>query len=244
MSVPTQGERVEHDRAQREYFERTLKDTMVPRATPYLARHVEEALRFAHVSPSDRILEVGCGMGRYTLLLAERGCPVEGLDPSPVLLNRLQEYNHGRFQIPLHCSAIEDATANHTGAFDVILGFFVLHHLHELQKPFAAMATLLKPGGRVVFLEPNPLNILYYLQMLITPGMTWKGDGGIVHMRPHVVFSAMEEAGFKPRALSRFGFLPPFLRNRSWGSRAETFLEAFPPWRTALPFQLFGADRR
>jgi len=243
VRVRTQVTRVEHDRAQREYFERTVKETMVPRATPYLARQVEETLRFAQVSPSDRILEVGCGMGRYTLPLAERGCRVEGLDLSPVLLDRLQGYNRGRFQIPLHCCAIEDVPPDLSGAFDVILGFFVLHHFHELRRPFAAMAPLLKPGGRIVFLEPNPFNILYYLQILITPGMTWQGDGGVVHMRRHVVFSAMKKAGLEPRALSRFGFLPPFLRNRAWGSPVETFLEAFPLWRPALPFQLFGADR-
>ena len=53
---------------------------MVPRDTPCLQRHVDELLRFASVSASDRVLEVGCGMGRYTLLLAERGVRVEGLD--------------------------------------------------------------------------------------------------------------------------------------------------------------------
>ncbi|HLL83694.1 MAG TPA: class I SAM-dependent methyltransferase [Longimicrobium sp.] len=232
----------EHNRQQIDYFERTLKRTMVPAETPYVRRHVEELVAFAGLGPDDRVLEVGCGMGRYTLPLARRGVNVEGLDLAPGLLERLREYAGG-LEIPLHCADIIDHPAELKGRFDAVVGFFTLHHLHDLDLCFAAMAQLVRPGGRIVFLEPNAYNPLYYIQILATPRMTWEGDGGIVQMRRHPVFGAMRRAGLEKQLLRRFGFFPPFLANRPGGAAAERVLERVPLWRAALPFQLFRADR-
>ncbi|MEW6231236.1 MAG: methyltransferase domain-containing protein [Chloroflexota bacterium] len=243
MRQPHQPDSEAYNLRQRHYFERTIKRTMVPKDSPYLRRHVDEALRFASFSPGERVLEVGCGMGRYTLILARQGVRVEGLDLSPVLLDRLQAFNDGRFDIPLHCANIENPPTELEGAFDVVLGFFTLHHLHDLDSGFAAMSRILKPGGRVAFLEPNPFNPLYYLQILITPGITWQGDKGIVRMRPSLIIRAMQSAGLSRLAMVRFGFLPPFLANQRWGSRVEATLERAPIWRALLPFQLFKGER-
>lgn len=232
-----------HNAVQRTYFEGTTKATMVPADTPYIARHVDEVVRLAGITPSDRVLEVGCGMGRYTLPLARRGVNVEGADLSPVLLERLRGYDGGRHDIPLHCADIADPPAALAGRFDVVVGFFMLHHLHDLGLAFAGMSRLLVPGGRAVFLEPNPYNALYYLQIALTPGMTWQGDRGIVKMRRGLVRDAMAQAGFGAFRLERFGFLPPFAANTRLGSRAERVLERFPPWRPMLPFQLFAGAR-
>jgi SAM-dependent methyltransferase len=232
----------EHNRQQIDYFEGTLKRTMIPDETPYVRRHVDELVRFAEIGPDDRVLEVGCGMGRYTLPLARRGVNVEGLDLAPALLERLRAYAEG-LEIPLHCADIIEHPPELRGRFDAVVGFFTLHHLHDLDLCYAAMAKLVRPGGRIVFLEPNAYNPLYYIQILATPRMTWEGDGGIVHMRRHPVFGAMRRAGLEKPLLRRFGFFPPFLANRRGGAAAERVLERVPLWRAALPFQLFRADR-
>ncbi len=104
------------------------------------------------------------------------------------------------------------------------------------------MQALAKPGGRIVFLEPNPFNPLYYIQMLVVPGMSWSGDKGLLNMRRQTVFHAARAAGLVKPALGRFGFLPPFAVNRSWGPRVEERLERVPLWRSLLPFQLFRAE--
>jgi len=230
----------EHNRRQRGYFEKTLKPNLVPVDSPYLNRHVEEALKAAGPASGGRVLEVGCGMGRYTLPLARRGIRVEGLDLSSLLLDRLREFDRERHEIPVHAADVADLPDALTGAFDLVLGFFTLHHVHELGRCFQGVARALKPGGRVVFLEPNALNPLFYVQILVTPGMTWAGDKGILDMRRRKVFSAMREAGFEDLSLARFGFMPPFLANRAWGRRLEAVLEAFPLWHGLLPFQVFG----
>jgi SAM-dependent methyltransferase len=233
----------DHNRVQREYFESSVKRTMVPETTPYIRRQVDELLGFAGVRSDSSVLEVGCGMGRYTLPLADRGVRVEGLDLSPVLLDRLRDYDGGRHEIPLHCADVVDHPRDLDGRFDAVVGFFTLHHLHDLPACFSAMSRFLRPGGRIAFLEPNAWNPLYYLQILLTPHMTWAGDGGVAKMRREVLFGAMRSAGFVRPELRRFGFFPPFLANRPWGARAERSLESIRGWRPLLPFQLVGGER-
>jgi SAM-dependent methyltransferase len=229
-----------HNIRQRSYFESTVKRTMVPTRTPYLERHVDQMLRFARISPPDRVMEVGCGMGRYTLMLAERGIDITGMDLSPVLLDRLRAFADGQADMPLYSADVLDPPAELRHQFDAVIGFFTLHHLHDLGGCFSSMTQLLREGGRVAFLEPNALNPLYYLQIALTPRMTWRGDGGVARMLTHVVLGAMRKAGLVDLRVRRFGFFPPFIANRRLGGSVESYLERFPLWRPFLPFQLFG----
>jgi SAM-dependent methyltransferase len=232
-----------HNLRQTSYFERRLKKTMIPRDTPYLRRHIDEAVRFAQIGLRDHVLEVGCGMGRYTLLMAVMGLRVAGMDLSQVLLDRLQGYNGGRFDIDLYCADLEAPPAEMLGRFDVVAGFFVLHHVHDLDGALRGAGAMLKPGGRAVFVEPNPLNPLYYVQILLTPGMSWRVERGMTRMRPTVMRRCMAEAGLVGFGVEGFGFLPPILANRGWARPVELELERFRPWRRFLPFQLFLGHR-
>ncbi len=242
MARPTQPDIAAHNRAQIEYFEHAGKEAMRPTSTPYVERQVDALVGFAGLAAGDHVLDVGCGMGRYTLPLAERGLSVQGIDLSSTLLERLQAFNAGRHDIPVHCGDILQLPESLDGTFDAAVGFFTLHHLHDLSASFAAMARLVRPGGRIVFLEPNPLNVLYYIQLAVAPNMSWQGDKGILDMRPRTVFGAMHDAGLRSPALKRFGFFPPFAANRPLGARLERGLERVPLWHRLLAFQLFRGD--
>ncbi len=184
-----------HGEHQREYYQAWHHPNLEPRVeTPYLRRHLEASLRAAGLEPAGapsgppatvalgnwfhrpRVLEIGCGAGRYTLLLAARGIAVEGLDVAPNLLARLRSHAPPGSELPLHCADLESPSRSLDGAFDVVLGYFVLHHLGNLDICLQSVARLLKPGGRAVFVEPNPWNALYYLQIAVTPSMTWGGS--------------------------------------------------------------------
>lgn len=209
----------------------------------YLQHHLDEFLRYTGIVPGNRILDIGCGMGRYTIPLAARGIKIEGMDISPFLLGKLKEYNDSGVEIPLYCLDILDYLPEMTDSFDAVVGFFALHHMHDLRRCFSAMVKVVKPGGRVAFLEPNAYNILYYVQIMITPTMTWKGDGGMAKMRPRVVFPAMKAAGLTSLSLHRFGFFPPFIANQGWGMQLEKRLEKFPVWWLLLPAVVFCGER-
>ena len=237
-------QRQAHNQQQVGYFSSRTKATMVPNATPYVLRQIDRTVSFAGIKKGDTILEVGCGMGRYTFSLAERGFHVHGLDLTRFLLDKLAAYNGGRYDIPFYCTDIVEYPSELAERFDAVVGFFVLHHLHDMDACFGAMAEMVRPGGCIVFLEPNPFNPLYYLQILITPGMTWEGDGGIVLVRRRMLFDVMRRAGLADLELIRLGFFPPFVTNRRCGSALESILERVPIWRPFLPFQLIKGIKK
>lgn len=231
-----------HNRVQRNYYERAFKPRMRPVDSPYLRRQVDALWAFGGLRAGERVLEIGCGMGRYTLPLHDRGLAVEGLDLSPVLLGHLRRFAGAR-AIPLHEADLVDHAPALAGAFDAVVGFFVLHHLHDLPASFRAVADLLRPGGRAVFIEPNPYNPLYYAQILLSPDMTWEGDRGIVDMRRAKLEKAARGAGLSGAALARFGFFPPRLANLPGAGAVEACVARVPGLNPLLPFQLFRADK-
>jgi SAM-dependent methyltransferase len=232
-----------HNLRQRTYYDRAPKANMLPSGSPYPRRHIAQVIQAAGLRPGQRVLEVGCGMGRYTLLLAEHGLQVTGMDLSPVLLAWLRKYSPEAIKIPLFSADLLELPISPAVKFDVVFGGFMLHHLHDIQACLNAVAQWVRPGGVVAFLEPNPYNPLYYIQIALKPGMTWEGDRGMLNMRRSVLFPALQAAGFLEPNLTRFGFFPPFLANLSWGGQVERWLEAFPLWRGLLPFQVFTARR-
>lgn len=246
MNPGTQFQR--HNQAQIDYFAARPKPRMVPRDTPYVRRQIERLLDFGGIRPEDRLVEVGCGMGRYTVPLVEMGYRVEGLDLTGALLDQLREFLGPDRQIPLHHGDVTDLAAPLAGGFDAVIGFFTLHHVHDLGRCMDAMARMLRPGGPILFLEPNPYCLLYYAQVALgtvglIPHMSWQGEKGILKMRRGPVFAAFAAAGLVRPRLARFGCMPPLLANTAPGRALERAVEALPPARPALAFQLFAAQR-
>lgn len=230
-----------HNREQREYYGKTPRSTITHTESPYIQRHLDEVLRVSGLRPGARILDAGCGMGRHSVLLAARGFEVEGLELSPDLLERMRLASPR--PIPTYCADMADPPRELDNRYDGALGFFILHHVPDLKSAFAGVARVTRPGGVVVFIEPNPWNPLYYLQIGFTPGMKWSAERGMLNMRREPMFAAMAAAGLVEPALWRFGFLPPFLRNRSFGSAIDRAAERVPGLGPFLPFQIFSARK-
>jgi len=226
-----------HNAAQREYFEATDKPRMRARDTPYVRRHVEWMEAFAGLQHGQRVLDAGCGQGRFTLPLAARGHAVEGLDVAPILLERLAAADGGRFDVPVHHADLLDPPRTLHGRYDAVVGFFALHHLHDLAGCLAGARRLVRPGGVVAFLEPNARCPLYYAQIALTPGMSFAGDGGLVRMRPGVLASAYAQAGLSDVEFELRGFGPPALVNRPRGRRLDAAAERCTP-SAVRPFLL------
>jgi SAM-dependent methyltransferase len=235
----------DHNLQQRSYFRGANKRTMLPDDTPYNWRQAAELIRFAHLVPGQHVLEVGCGMGRHTFLLARAGINIEGLDLSPELIARFRAFDAGGYNIPVHVGDILEYGERFRDSFDAVVGFFMLHHLHhDLSGYFRAMTGMVRPGGCLAFMEPNPNNPLYYFQIFFTPGMQWRAEKGILQMRERTVFHEMGRAGLSHLEVKRLGFFPPFISNRSWGAKLERALESIGMWQGLLPFQMFKGYRR
>lgn len=234
----------EHNRYQREYFAQPERSSprMAPVRTPYVERHLTELLARLGAPAGCRLLDVGAGMGRFSLPLAERGFRVTAVDLAPELLEVLRRHDpEGR--VETLAAALEELPETGAGPWDAAVGFFFLHHLADLRAAAESLARVLPAGARVAFCEPNAYHLPFYLQIAATPGMTFAGDGGIARMRPGRLLPAFAAAGFRDVETHRYGFFPPAVANTRPGRAVEAALERLPPLAPVRAFQILTATR-
>lgn len=100
--------------------------------------------------PAD-VLDLGCGTGTLSLLAAEQGHRVTGVDSSPAMVERARAKLAGRDAVVLH----GDAAAPPVGEqrYDVVLVRHVLWTLPDPARVLRNWRSLLRPGGRFVLVE-------------------------------------------------------------------------------------------
>jgi len=229
-SNPQGGAREAHNRVQREYFDTVERSRLALGDTPYIRRHVDEAIAIGQFVPGATLLEIGAGLGKGTIPLIARGFEVTANDLSPVLLARLR----AAAPRPVHTIACDilDIAGHVDRRFDGVVGFFVLHHLLDFEATFRALVRVLQPGCRVAFCEPVAWNPLYYVQIALTPGMRFSGEPSLTSMRQGVMLPLMRQAGLEDVASHPYGYFPPVLKNTPGGDRVERWLER----RRWIPF--------
>jgi SAM-dependent methyltransferase len=123
--------------------------------------------------------------------------------------------------------------------FDLVLGFFFLHHVYDLSGALRQLKQVLRPGGRMIFIEPNRRNPLFLLQVLCCPGMRWTEERGMFTLGRRNIRDAFLAAGMPVPSLQTFGWFPPQILDR-WPSalRFEESIEHLALCRAILPFRL------
>lgn len=113
------------------------------------------------VEPGMRVLEVGPGMGFFTLPLArmvgESG-KVVATDVQTKMLETLKRRARRKgLEGRIETRVVEPGSLgvdDLEGTFDVVAALHVVHELPDAGAFFTALAGALRPGGRVVFMEP------------------------------------------------------------------------------------------
>jgi SAM-dependent methyltransferase len=181
-----------------EYGEREWERFDRPGLSASLATHLHYLA--AAVRPGDRVLDAGCGPGRFTIELARLGARVVALDVSPGQLDL-----HRRHVVEAGAEdAVEerlvadvcDLSVLPDGSFDVTVCFggplsYVLDHAPAA---IAELARVTRPGGRLL------------VSAMTTIGATLGALGGVAEL--------VESFGAETvRAVSRTGILPSALSN-------------------------------
>lgn len=154
-----------------------------------------------------KVLEVGCGTGLFTAEIAATGCRVTAIDISPDLLALARK----RVTADNVCFVLEDAhaTSFDSASFDAVIGSSCLHHL-DIDKATKEFHRLLRPGGRLMFTEPNMLNPQIALQKNIPWLKRLAGDS-----RDETAFvrflleRRLKRSGFTAISIVPFDFVHP-----------------------------------
>jgi ubiquinone/menaquinone biosynthesis C-methylase UbiE len=109
--------------------------------------------------PGDRVLDVGCGSGYFTRLMAEAVAPdgtAQGVDPSGEAIAQASSLT--RLANCTFSDGIAEALDAADGTYDVVVSSLTIHHLPETLRPQAIgeMFRVLRPGGSLLIADSRP----------------------------------------------------------------------------------------
>lgn len=102
----------------------------------------------ASTTSSARVLDAGCGTGRMSRYLADRGCAVEGADLSPGMVEQARRTHP---DLSFEVARLTDLPHADTTFDGVLLWYSTIHTPPEGQPAiYAEAARVLKPGGHLL----------------------------------------------------------------------------------------------
>lgn len=118
---------------------------------------LEERLTLALIGDvqGQQVLDLGCGTGRYCVLLAQLGATVIGLDPSRGMLEQARRKIGASCHLDLYHGTLAEAELPDE-QFDLVVSALVVGHLPVLEPTLREAARVLKRGGRMVISDLHP----------------------------------------------------------------------------------------
>jgi 2-polyprenyl-3-methyl-5-hydroxy-6-metoxy-1,4-benzoquinol methylase len=99
-------------------------------------------------TPPGRLLEVGCGNGKWLVRMRALGWDVMGQEVDPAAA----EHVHKKKGIPVHLGPLETIEPDE---YDVVILSHVIEHVHDPVATLTACHRLLKKNGLLIVLTPN-----------------------------------------------------------------------------------------
>jgi ubiquinone/menaquinone biosynthesis C-methylase UbiE len=109
-------------------------------------------LRFHLPARGHRAVDLGCGTGLHTELLADRYDEVLAVDLSAPMLAHARRHR-ARPNVDYRQADLRDVTPATDGTFDLVFSAYTLHHLPDLDGALHRVRALVRPGGRVLLVD-------------------------------------------------------------------------------------------
>ena len=177
-------------------------------------------------TPPGKLLDVGCGGGRFMNRMARMGWEVEGIDFDEKTTEKItRRYGMKTYTGDLVSCGFPDAS------YDAITMSHTIEHLFDPDKTLKECMRILKPGGRLVITTPNVEGIAATLF-----GRFWRGWEPPRHLH---LFSVMTLRNF----LLKGGFEISEIRSSSAGAagvyRASRAIQQKESYPVSLIFRLW-----
>jgi len=200
-------------------------------------RAMRRALAVAEVAPGARVLDVGCGTGRWLRRYLSLGLDATGIDATPQMLRVARTRGT--------TASLTAGEANHLpfrdGEFDVVSDVTVIQHIPAAQQPQALfeMTRVLKAGGRLILFELIrgddshifPRKPQGWMDLGASCGLRARGWFGQEYLLLDRIFVGVAQGVMKRRDTSGVGGAdsaetmsprPTTLRRVYWGLRRRT----------------------
>ena len=111
-------------------------------------------LRMLALKKEEQVLDLACGQGYFSRLMAETGAVVTGLDISDALIMRARERTEQK-EIT-YITAPADATGLPAESMDRVVMVLALENIESIERLFAEIARVLKKDGKVMLVMLHP----------------------------------------------------------------------------------------
>lgn len=126
------------------------------------------------------VLDLGCGEGYHSRLLARRGARVTGVDATPGMIANAREEERRR-PLGIRYRVADAASLRGIGRnrFDLAASFMALMDVEDYRGAIHEVARVLRPGGRFVFSVVHPCFDTVFRGSRMVSG--WVREGGRTH---------------------------------------------------------------
>lgn len=180
--------------------------------------HLTQQLALAphlRVAPGTEVLDLGCGIGRWSRQLARRGAHVIGVDIAPSMIEEARRRTaRASLDARVDYRIGDLRTLALDRSFDLVLAVTVLQHIlddRELARAAANVARHLAPCGRAVLLEAAPSHPNAACDTAVFRARTAEQYLAVFRAAGlrAVRVTGVDPAPFKTRVLPRYRNLPP-----------------------------------
>jgi 2-polyprenyl-3-methyl-5-hydroxy-6-metoxy-1,4-benzoquinol methylase len=101
-----------------------------------------------------RALDIGCGAGRYSVMLADLYEEVVAADPAPRMID-IAKRDRSRPNVSYQVRNALDMAPEQDGLFDVVFAFSCVFHIAKPTVILPRLAALVAPGGALFIFDPE-----------------------------------------------------------------------------------------
>ena len=124
------------------------------------ARTVQTCLALADLPPGAAVLDMGCGWGLSSEVIAFTGARVTAVDINPAFVELVRR-RAARLGLPIEAVEAEFDTYTDARRYDLLFFYECLHHSLKPWETIARLAPLVKPEGKIVW-AGEPVNRIWW----------------------------------------------------------------------------------